>query len=323
MRLIAFDAGYGPRSGLLDGDLVIPFVAGTTTLDVVAAGLPIDPLRWRGDDPILRRSDVRLLAPIHPPSLRDFVAFEEHVEGVRQGLPRHREVLPEWYEAPTFYFGNPHSVLGPEDDVPMPHGCTQLDYELEVGIVIGLGGRSIRPEDGLQHVFGFTVFNDWSARDVQGREMKVGLGPAKGKDFANTLGPSIVTIDEVRDRIDEEGFLELAMAVRVNGTEIGRDLLSNMAWPIGDLVAYASRDSWVQAGDVLGTGTCGNGGSLAELWGRSGSLVPPPLRPGDVVEMSVERLGTLRSRVVEGAPAPEIPRARQRTRRRPEGPIEA
>ena len=148
-------------------------------------------------------------------------------------------------------------------------------------------------------------------------------GPAKGKDFANTLGPSIVTIDEVRDRIDEEGFLELAMAVRVNGTEIGRDLLSNMAWPIGDLVAYASRDSWVQAGDVLGTGTCGNGGSLAELWGRSGSLVPPPLRPGDVVEISVERLGTLRSRVVEGAPAPEIPRARQRTRRRPEGPLEA
>ncbi|HVN50096.1 MAG TPA: fumarylacetoacetate hydrolase family protein, partial [Acidimicrobiales bacterium] len=191
-------------------------------------------------------------------------------------------------------------------------------FELEVGIVIGRSGHDLAPARAHENVFGFTIFNDWSARDLQSREMKVNLGPAKGKDFATTIGPVIVTADELRDHLGSDGFLDLAMVVSVNGSEVGRDLLSNMGWPIGDLVAYASRDTWVHPGDLLGTGTCGNGGCLAELWGRSGSLVPPPLQPGDVVTMTVEGIGTITNEVVAGVATPAIPRARQRPRNRPD-----
>ena len=213
-------------------------------------------------------------------------------------------IVPEWYELPTFYFSNPHAVVGPGEPVAIPAGCSRLDYELEVGIIIGTPGSNIRPEDGLSHVFGLTILNDWSARDIQGREMKVGLGPAKGKDFANTIGPVLVTMDEFAGRIDADGFLDLGMAVAVNGVETGRDLLSNMGWPIGDLVAYASRETWVHPGDLLGSGTCGNGGCLAELWGRSGGLDPRPLVAGDVVTMWVEGIGRISTSVVEGRDVP-------------------
>jgi 2-keto-4-pentenoate hydratase/2-oxohepta-3-ene-1,7-dioic acid hydratase in catechol pathway len=147
--------------------------------------------------------------------------------------------------------------------------------------------------------------------------MKVDLGPAKGKDSATTLGPWLVTADEVADAHDADGFLRLAMTVRVNGVEIGRDLLSNMGWPFAELVAYASVGTWVRPGDVLGSGTCGNGGCLAELWGRRGATDPPPLQPGDVVQMTVERLGTITNTVVAGLPAPQVLPARTRPRDRP------
>jgi 2-keto-4-pentenoate hydratase/2-oxohepta-3-ene-1,7-dioic acid hydratase in catechol pathway len=164
------------------------------------------------------------------------------------------------------------------------------------------------------------VLNDWSARDLQRREMKVQLGPAKGKDSATTLGPWLVTADELEPYRDAEGFLALDMRVSVNGVEVGQDLLSNMGWPFEELIAYASRGTEVRAGDVLGSGTCGNGGCLAELWGRRGELSPPPLRPGDMVEMTVEGIGTIRNRVVEGRELPPVrparPRPRNRTRSR-------
>jgi 2-keto-4-pentenoate hydratase/2-oxohepta-3-ene-1,7-dioic acid hydratase in catechol pathway len=171
-----------------------------------------------------------------------------------------------------------------------------------------------------EHIFGYTVLNDWSARDLQRREMKVGLGPAKGKDTATTLGPWLVTADELEPYRDAEGFLALEARVSLNGTEVGQDLLSNMGWPFEELISYASRGTWVRAGDVIGSGTCGNGGCLAELWGRQGEQVPPPLRPGDVVEMTVEGIGTIRNRVVPGLDLPPVrparprPRARKRTR---------
>jgi 2-keto-4-pentenoate hydratase/2-oxohepta-3-ene-1,7-dioic acid hydratase in catechol pathway len=158
--------------------------------------------------------------------------------------------------------------------------------------------------------------NDWSARDLQRREMKVQLGPAKGKDFATTLGPWLVTADELEGYRDADGFLALDMRVSVNGTVVGQDLLSNMGWPFEELVSYASRGSHVRPGDVLGSGTCGNGGCLAELWGRRGQLDPPPLQPGDVVEMTVEGIGTIRNRVVAGPDLPAVPAARPRPRAR-------
>jgi 2-keto-4-pentenoate hydratase/2-oxohepta-3-ene-1,7-dioic acid hydratase in catechol pathway len=145
---------------------------------------------------------------------------------------------------------------------------------------------------------------------------KVNLGPAKGKDSATTLGPWLVTADELEPYRDEDGFLALDLRVAVNGVEVGQDLLSNMSWPFEELISYASRGTQVRAGDVLGSGTCGNGGCLAELWGRRGRPDPPPLRPGDVVEMTVEGIGTIRNHVVPGLQLPPIRRARRRPRTR-------
>jgi len=185
-------------------------------------------------------------------------------------------------------------------------------------IVIGRSGSNIDPATAHDHVFGYTILNDWSARDLQRREMKVSFGPAKGKDFASTLGPVLVTADELDPYRDPDGFLDLAMVVRVNGQEIGRDLTSNMGWPDSDLVAYASRDTWVHAGDLLGTGNSGNGGCLGELWGNNGALDPRPLQPGDVVTMTVDGIGTISNMLVEGPETPVVSRARPRPRNRPD-----
>ncbi len=196
----------------------------------------------------------------------------------------------------------------------IPSGCALFDFELEVAAVVGRDGRSLQPDQ--VEIFGYTIMNDWSARDLQRREMKVNLGPAKGKDFASTLGPWLVTADELEPYRDPDGFLALEMSVSVNGIRIGNDLLSNMGWPFEELVTYASRGAQVRAGDVLGSGTCGNGGCLAELWGRRGGLDPAPLKPGDVVEMTVEGIGTIRNTVVAGIDLPPVAPARTRSRAR-------
>jgi 2-keto-4-pentenoate hydratase/2-oxohepta-3-ene-1,7-dioic acid hydratase in catechol pathway len=225
-------------------------------------------------------------------------------------------VVPEWYEAPTFYFTNPYALVGAHDDVPVPPGSQMFDFECEVAVVVGRDGASVTPQQAREHVFGYTILNDWSARDLQRREMKVQLGPAKGKDSATTLGPWLVTADELEPFRDAEGLLALDMRVSVNDIEVGQDLLSNMGWPFEDLISYASRGTWVRAGDVLGSGTCGNGGCLAELWGRRGEQTPPPLQPGDVVEMTVEGIGTVRNRVVPGPTLPPVRPAATRSRQR-------
>jgi 2-keto-4-pentenoate hydratase/2-oxohepta-3-ene-1,7-dioic acid hydratase in catechol pathway len=222
-----------------------------------------------------------------------------------------------WYTAPTFYFTNPHAVFGPHDDVPMPPGSQVLDFELEVAAVIGREGRDLTPEQARENIVGYTVFNDWSARDLQSAEMKVGLGPCKGKDTATTLGPYLVTADELAPYRDAEGFLRLALTAEVNGQVVGKDLLSNMSWTFEEMVAYASRGTRVVPGDVLGSGTCGNGGCLAELWGLRGERTPPPLGPGDTVTLTVEGIGTLTNTVVPGVDPVSLPGGRRRSRERP------
>jgi 2-keto-4-pentenoate hydratase/2-oxohepta-3-ene-1,7-dioic acid hydratase in catechol pathway len=164
---------------------------------------------------------------------------------------------------------------------------------MEVGVVLGRGGSDLDERQARDAIFGYTIVNDWSARDIQSREMKVGLGPAKGKDFATSIGPWIVTADEVEDRHDADGFLDLDCRVSVNGEPIGHDRLSNMNWTFPQMIAHASRDSVVLSGDLLASGTTGGGGCLAELWGRNGTQTPPPLEPGDQVLVSVEGLGDL------------------------------
>jgi 2-keto-4-pentenoate hydratase/2-oxohepta-3-ene-1,7-dioic acid hydratase in catechol pathway len=224
-------------------------------------------------------SSVSWLCPFDAiSSLRDFLAFEDHV--VRGAARRHGEVPPYWYEAPVYYKGNHRALLGPGQACERPSYTESLDFELELALVVGRGGRNIEPSDASEHVFGFTIFNDFSARDIQAREMSAWLGPAKGKDFANALGPCIVTADEVRAEPD------LAMICRVNGEEWGRARSSDMHWKWADMIAHLSRDEDVWAADVLGSGT--PGGCCGLDLGRT-------LQPGDVVELEIERIGVLRN----------------------------
>jgi fumarylacetoacetate (FAA) hydrolase len=215
--------------------------------------------------------DVRLLAPVpRPPSVRDAYAFEEHIRNAarvtgRPGVP------DEWYELPVFYFSNPAAIYGPDDEIPFPAGSEELDYELEVAAVIGAHGA----------VGGFTIMNDWSARDLQRKEMKVGLGPAKGKDFATSLGPVVVTPDELGD-------LRLEMVARVNGEERSRGNLGDMYHSWEAILERAAANTRLVPGDVIGSGTVGTGCILEHGDGRW-------LQPGDVVELEVKGIGVLRN----------------------------
>ena len=215
--------------------------------------------------------DVRLLAPVpRPPSVRDAYAFEEHIRNAarvtgRPGVP------DEWYELPVFYFSNPAAIYGPDDEIPFPADSNELDYELEVAAVIGA-------EDVIG---GFTIMNDWSARDLQRKEMKVGLGPAKGKDFATSLGPVVVTPDELGD-------LRLEMVARVNGEERSRGNMGDMYHSWEAIIERAATNTRLVPGDVIGSGTVGTGCILEHGDGRW-------LQPGDVVELEVEGIGVLRN----------------------------
>lgn len=318
MRIAAFSTAAAPpqrQSGLVVGaedDLrVHPLPLGTDVLALLDAR-PAEPeVLGRCGAPV-PLADVRLLSPVQPTTVRDFLAFEEHVEGVRRSIEGAPGVPAQWYRAPVFYFSNPYSILGPDDDVPMAPGSTVLDYELEVAAVIGRAGRDLDARAAREHIVAYTIFNDWSARDLQKAEMQVGLGPSKGKDTSSTLGPWLVTADELEPHRDADGFLDLELTARVNSQLTGHDRLAQMAWTFEDLVVQASRGTWVRPGDVLGSGTCGNGGCLAELWGRHGDQTPPPLQPGDVVELTVEGIGSLRSTVVGGVEPVAVPEARLR-----------
>jgi fumarylacetoacetate (FAA) hydrolase len=225
-------------------------------------------------------------------SFRDFYAFEQHVKTCR----RHRglDMVPQWYQVPVFYFSNPTAIIGHDDPVAAPHGSEALDYELELACVIGKAARDLPADDrALDAVAGFTILNDWSARDLQRAEMAVGLGPSKSKDFATSLGPELVPFDELRDRY-QDGRLHLEMTASVNGRELSRGNSGAMHWTWPQLLAHASRDVWLKPGDVLGSGTVGTG-CILEL---TPEAVGGWLKPGDVVELTIERLGTLRNRVV-------------------------
>jgi 2-keto-4-pentenoate hydratase/2-oxohepta-3-ene-1,7-dioic acid hydratase in catechol pathway len=252
-----------------------------------------------GPSEVVPLAGSQLLAPIpEPPSVRDFYAFEQHVKTAR--ARRGLEMEPDWYELPVFYFTNPAAIFGPGDDVPGAPGSSELDFELEVAVVVGRSGSNLSPEEAESHIAGFTVMNDWSARDLQRREMRLSLGPAKGKDFATTLGPFLVTPDELESARSGRAY-DLAMTASVNGREYSRASLADIWWSFGEMLAYASRGTSLRPGDVIGSGTCGTG-CILELALVHGSEEYPWLQPGDVVELSVERLGTLSNRLVE-APA--------------------
>ncbi|WP_314219411.1 fumarylacetoacetate hydrolase family protein [Streptomyces zaehneri] len=323
MRFATYEHQHRRRVAVVDEDGTLRPVPGARSLtELIRSGDGLDALLGVGAAALgapagPQVSEVRLLPPLEPPTVRDFVTFEEHVEGVRRSVDGAGGVPEAWYDAPTFYFTNPYAVVGAHDDVPVPPGSHLLDFELEVAAVVGREGRDLNSEQARDHIIGYTVFNDWSARDLQSREMQVRLGPCKGKDTAATLGPYLVTADELEPYRDTEGFLRLALTAAVNGEVVGEDLLSNMSWTFEEMVAYASRGTVVRPGDVLGSGTCGNGGCLAELWGVRGQQSPPPLKPGDTVTLTVEGIGTVSNTVVAGADPVPLPAARRRTRERP------
>lgn len=235
---------------------------------------------------------MRLPVPT-PASIRDFYAFEEHVKTCRQH--RGLDMVPEWYRIPVFYFSNAAGVIGHDDPVAAPQGSQALDYELEIACIIGKTGRNIPADDrAMDYVAGFTIMNDWSARDLQRIEMAVGLGPSKGKDFATSLGPELVTFDELRDAY-HDGRLHLEMKAAVNGRVLSQGNSGSIYWTWPQLIAHASRDAWLRPNDVLGSGTVGTG-CILEL---TAEAVGGWLKPGDVMELTVERLGTLRNTVVD------------------------
>jgi 2-keto-4-pentenoate hydratase/2-oxohepta-3-ene-1,7-dioic acid hydratase in catechol pathway len=275
MRLVTYDAGAGPRVGALEGDAVVDLGFDGDMVAFIAEGAPVG-----ARTPVA--GAARLLAPLRPRSLRDFLAFEGHMKAALTRLGR--DVPAEWYDVPAYYKGMPDTVIGPEAEIPWPAWTERLDHELELAAVIGPGVvRDLDAGDALRAVFGWTIWNDLSARDVQSRELPIGMGPGKAKDWdgSNVLGPCIVTADEL-DGTD------VRMTVRVNGSTWGEARSSEMHHSFGDLIAYSSRSQTLYPGEVIGSGTA-PGGSGIELDRR--------LAPGDVIEMEIEGIGVLRNTI--------------------------
>jgi 2-keto-4-pentenoate hydratase/2-oxohepta-3-ene-1,7-dioic acid hydratase in catechol pathway len=274
VKFVTFAPPSGPpRVGRLDGETVLDVGFDGDMVAFIEAGAPL------GDErPV---AGGRLLAPLVPRSFRDFLAFEGHLKSAYKNLGR--DVPAEWYEVPVYYRSMGTTVIGPETVLPWPSYTRQLDHELELAAVIGIPCRDVRAEDALDVVFGFTIWNDMSARDVQRRELPVGMGPAKAKEWdgSNVLGPCIVTTDEI-------DLDTLELEVRINGERWGGDRISAMHHSFGALIAYASQDQTLLPGEVLGSGTA-TGGSGLELdrW----------IQPGDVIEMEAGPIGILRNTV--------------------------
>jgi fumarylacetoacetate (FAA) hydrolase len=242
---------------------------------------------------ILDAADLVFGPPVlQPPSLRDFYAFEQHV---RTMWERRGGTVPEvWYRLPIFYFSNVSEIRGPGDPVWRPAASQELDYELEVAALVDTPAHDLDVERGEEAIGGYMIFNDWSARDLQREETTVRLGPAKGKDFASSIGPWLVTPDELADARGAKGY-DLTMTAAVNGAELSRGTWADAQFSFGEMVARASADVRLRPGDLLGSGTVGSG-CLLEI--REQTL-GRYLEPDDVVTLSVERLGDLSTPVVE------------------------
>jgi fumarylacetoacetate (FAA) hydrolase len=275
----------------------------TTLDDHLARGLRVAALEEllegftprEDDDAVLSADDLVFGPPIlRPPTFRDFYAFERHVRTMWER--RGGEVPEAWYRLPIFYFSNISEIRGPDDPVWAPAASAELDYELEVAALIDTPVLDLPAERGAEAIGGFTILNDWSARDLQRDETVVRLGPAKGKDFASTIGPWLVTPDELASaQLPCATGPDLAMTAEVNGVETSRGSWATAQFSFGQMIARASADARLRPGDLIGSGTVG-GGSLLEV--RDETL-RRYLEPGDEVVLRVERLGALRTPIVD------------------------
>lgn len=273
MKYVTYESSDGPRVGVFEGDTVLDAGFDGDMIEFIEAGAPVNVAA-----PV---HNVRLLAPLRPRTLRDFLTFEGHLKNAFGGLGK--PIPEEWYSVPAYYKGLPDTVIGPEDEIPWPAYTDRLDHELELAAVIGRAGKDISVAEAPKHIFGYTIWNDMSARDVQQRELPVGMGPCKAKDWdgSNVLGPCIVTPDDL-------DFDTLRLRVRINGEEWGGDSIANMHFNFAELIAYASQGLTLRPGEVFGSGTA-TGGSGLELdrW----------LKQGDLIEMEADGIGVLRNRV--------------------------
>jgi 2-keto-4-pentenoate hydratase/2-oxohepta-3-ene-1,7-dioic acid hydratase in catechol pathway len=323
MKFARYEQQGAASDGVLGGEgRLYPLEAGAGIDDLIRRG-GRGALLAAGEAALARAApgpaagEVRLLPPLHPASIRDSVSFEAHIEGVRKSQEGAHDPVPaQWFAAPCFYFTNPHAGIGAFDDVERFPGAQEFDFELEVGVVFGAHGKNLTPREAGAGIVGYTIFNDWSARDIQRCEARMPFGFFKGKDGAHTIGPYLVTADELEPRKTAEGFLDLTMRAWINGELLGEDSLANCAFTFEELISFASRGAAVAPGDLVASGTC-HRGCLAEIWGRAGERVPPPLAPGDVVTLEVEGIGAVRNRVVPASPCPHVPQAR---RGQPRGP---
>jgi fumarylacetoacetate (FAA) hydrolase len=259
-------------------------------LRVAALGELVDAAR---DEEPLDASDLEFGPPIlEPPSLRDFYAFEGHVKTMWE---RRGGTVPEaWYRIPIFYFSNVSEIRGPGEPVWCPAASQELDYELEVAALIDTPVHDLRAARGEEAIGGYLIFNDWSARDLQREETAVRLGPVKGKDFASSIGPWLVTPDELADRRHGKGY-DLAMTATVNGTVLSRGTWADAQFSFGEMIARASADVRLRPGDLIGSGTVGSG-CLLEV---KDEILKRYLEAGDDVSLAVDRLGTLSTPIVE------------------------
>jgi len=285
MRLVTYGEVDGVRPGALAGDGVVDL---SSIAPGIEALIEAGPATWDRARELAssgpRVHPERLRTPLRPASLRDFLAFADHA---RAGAGRRGEELdPAWYRAPVYYKGNHRSIVGPDADVTWPSFTERLDFELELACVIGASGRDFDEASAERAIFGYTVMNDWSARDVQKQEMAMRLGPAKSKDFATSLGPCIVTGDEIDPRAG------LTMTASVNGEVWCTADTSHMHWTFPAMIAHVSAGEDVWPGDVYGSGTPFGGCGLDQnRW----------ISPGDVVELEIEGIGVLRNRIIRAA----------------------
>lgn len=273
MKYVTYEIEGRQRVGLLEGDVVLDAGFDGDMVAFIEAGAPA------GRTAVVPGAVLR--APLRPRTLRDFLAFEGHLLNAFKNLGR--DIPAEWYQVPAYYKGLPDTVIGPGEQIPWPAYSAQLDHELELAAVIGAAGRDIAEADAGRHIFGYTIWNDMSARDTQRRELPVGMGPCKAKDWdgSNVLGPCIVTPDEI-DASD------LRLAVRVNGELWGSDTTAHMHHTFAAMIAYASQDLTLRAGEVFGSGTAATGSGLElDRW----------LAPGDLIEMEADGIGVLRNQV--------------------------
>ncbi len=287
----------------LEHDQVV-FRRPLTTLDQhLEQGLRVDSLRdlvegfvaradADEDDAILDAADLAFGPPVlDPPSLRDFYAFEGHVRTMWER--RGGEVPEAWYRLPIFYFSNVSEIRGAGDPVWAPRASSELDFELEIAALVDTPVRDLPLDRAEEAIGGYMIFNDWSARDLQRDETTVRLGPAKGKDFASTIGPWLVTPDELADTRHGKGF-DLELRARVADVEVSRGRWSDAQFSFGEMLARASADVRLRPGDLIGSGTVGTG-CLLEV---RDSTLGRYLEPGDEVVLDVERLGSLRTPIV-------------------------